>query len=166
MEFGRHVRLRFWYLCLSGSMDPRCGLVTWSDDYGVWWEKGRKQCCGISCHANYKSSFGQIVQLEIRSVSYFLWMDVCEWMNNNVLDGLRQMVNKSEMTPVSARDHLQSFDKLQFNQVFTQATQEQVKNGVQLSKTFALTQEGSVLLRPGRAWAWMTLAGVIKNAMQ
>ena len=39
MEFGRHVRLRFWYLCLSGSTDPHCGLVTWSDDYGVWWEK-------------------------------------------------------------------------------------------------------------------------------
>jgi hypothetical protein len=166
MEFGPHVRLRFWYLCLSGPTDSRCGLVTWSDDYGVWWEKGRKQCCGISCHANYKSSYGQIVQLEIRSVSYFLWMDVFTWWDNNVLDGLRQMVNKSEMTSVSARDHLQSFDKLQFNQVFTQATQEQVKNGVQLSKTFALTQEGSVLLRPGRAWAWMTLAGVIKNAMQ
>ena len=70
------------------------------------------------------------------------------------------------MTPESARAQLQSFDRLQFNQVFEQARQEQVKNGVQLKKTFVLKKEGSVLLRPGQAWAWMTLAGVIKQAMQ
>jgi hypothetical protein len=93
-------------------------------------------------------------------------MDVCQWWNSDVLDGLRKLVSKSQMTLESARDHLQSFDRLQFNQVFKQATQEQVKNGDQLSKAFVLTQEGSVLLRPGQACAWMTLAGVIKHAMQ
>ena len=126
----------------------------------------RKQCCGIACHTNRKSAYGQIVQLEIRNVSYFLWMDVCEWCNSAVLDGLRKMVTKSDMTLESARAHLQSFHRLQFNQVFRQATQDEVKNGVQLSKTFVLTTEGSVLLRTGTAWAWMTLAGVIKHAMQ
>ena len=128
--------------------------------------KKRKQCCGIACHTKHRSAYGQIVQLEIQNDSYFLWMDVCEWWNSDVLDGLRKMVTKSDMTKESARAHLQSFHRLQFNQVFTQATQEQVKDGVQLSKTFVLTTEGSVLLRTGTAWAWITLAGVIKHAMQ
>jgi hypothetical protein len=93
-------------------------------------------------------------------------MDTFEWWNNDVLDGLRKLVSKSEMTPESARAHLQSFHRLQFNQVFKQATQEQVTNGVQLTKTCVLTKAGSVLVNPGQAWAWMTLVSVIKHAMQ
>ena len=106
MEFGRHVRLRCWYLCLSGSKDPRCGLVAWSDDYGVWWEKQRKQCCVISCHTHYKQNYGQIVQLEIQNTSYFLWVECFQWWNNEVPDGLRKLISKSEMTPETARAHL------------------------------------------------------------
>jgi hypothetical protein len=106
------------------------------------------------------------VQLEIQNVSYFLWMDVCEWWNSAVLDGLRKMVTKSDMTLESARAHLQSFHRLPFNQVFKQARQEQVKNGVQLTKTFVLTEAGSALLNQAQAWAWMTMVGVIKHAMQ
>ena len=132
----------------------------------MWWDKGRKQCCGRSCDTKYKSAYGQIVQLEIQNVSYFLWVACFDWWNKDVLDGLRKLVSKSEMTPESARAHLQSFHRLPFNQVFKQARQEQVKNGVQLTKTFVLTEAGSVLVNPGQAWAWMTLAGVIKHATQ
>ena len=91
------------------------------------------------------------MQLEIQSTSYFLWMDVFEWWNSDVLDGLRKLVSKSEMTPESARAHLQSFHRLPFNQVFKQARQDQVKNGVQLTKTFVLTEAGSVLLNQAQA---------------
>ena len=93
---------------------------------------------------------GQIVQLEIQRISYFLWMEVFEWWSSDVLDGLRKLVSKSEMTPESARAHLQSFDRLQCNQVFKQATQEQVKNGVQLTKTFFFNT-GRFSLTPPRA---------------
>ena len=70
------------------------------------------------------------------------------------------------MTPETARAHLQSFHRLPFNQVFRRATQDEVKNGVQLAKTFVLAETGAVLLNQTQPWAWMTLAGVIKHAMQ
>jgi len=158
-KFGDAMWVRAWLICGNRSPGWRCSTFTLSQGWTIDWSEGNsRQCCRSECHKKYRSG-DVIVQLRLRDRDFFVRAETPVWEMRELEHKLRAPMSKriSDHILQTAMAELQP---MRFEEVFRQATQEDVKPGVQWEKTFIVLDTVDHLHLP--LWSWELIQALIR----
>jgi len=158
-KFGDAMWVRAWLICGNRTPGWRCSTFTLSQGWTIDWSEGNsRQCCRSDCHKKYRSG-DVIVQLRLRDRDFFVRAETPAWEMRELKHQL------SAPTSVRIPDHIlqaatAELQPMRFEQVFRQATQEEVKPGVQWEATFIVVAAVDYLQLP--LWSWELIQALIQ----
>ena len=159
MVFGK-VRIRFWYVCFGGRLDP-CGIMTTDERFKYDWNVSpvRTHCCAKNANHIYQHTWKVIIQIRALGDEFLTTMDAPIWKTHQLM--YHGILKEAENTRYSARlvtEAIEDVRKFKFEQVFRGAVTGETLSCVDLEKTW--------FLRPNIQlpdWSFDLLYGVVKH---